>query len=162
MATHSRILAWKIPWTEEPDGSYSPWVSKESDTTQRLNNSHLDWFDRSNDIEKMAWALCKEASPHLLLQAQYFRQCLKLLFKNNSMLLRKHRDNLQNKVKKSRIITFGDWERWNKILLLFITGFKNIPLFKLVCLRYITIFFVMKQPKCIVLNTTSSRLQTKK
>ena len=20
MATHSRILAWKIPWTEEPDG----------------------------------------------------------------------------------------------------------------------------------------------
>ena len=24
MATHSSILAWKIPWTEEP-GSYSPW-----------------------------------------------------------------------------------------------------------------------------------------
>ena len=23
MATHSSILAWKIPWTEEP-GSYSP------------------------------------------------------------------------------------------------------------------------------------------
>ena len=20
MATHSRILAWRIPWTEEPDG----------------------------------------------------------------------------------------------------------------------------------------------
>ena len=25
MATHSRILAWRIPWTEEP-GSYSPWA----------------------------------------------------------------------------------------------------------------------------------------
>ena len=24
MATHSRILAWKIPWTEEPDGLYRP------------------------------------------------------------------------------------------------------------------------------------------
>ena len=24
MATHSVILAWKIPWTEEP-GNYSPW-----------------------------------------------------------------------------------------------------------------------------------------
>ena len=24
MATHSSILAWEIPWTEEP-GSYSPW-----------------------------------------------------------------------------------------------------------------------------------------
>ena len=26
-ATHSSILAWGIPWTEEP-GSYSPWVSQ--------------------------------------------------------------------------------------------------------------------------------------
>ena len=24
MATHSSVLAWKIPWTEEPVG-YSPW-----------------------------------------------------------------------------------------------------------------------------------------
>ena len=30
MATHSSILAWKIPWTEEP-GGYSPWGRKESD-----------------------------------------------------------------------------------------------------------------------------------
>ena len=32
MATHSSILAWKIPWTEEPVG-YSPWGLKESDLT---------------------------------------------------------------------------------------------------------------------------------
>ena len=25
MATHSINLAWKIPWTEEPAGLYSPW-----------------------------------------------------------------------------------------------------------------------------------------
>ena len=31
MATHSSILAWKIPWTEKPEG-YSPWVLKDSDT----------------------------------------------------------------------------------------------------------------------------------
>ena len=37
MATHSSILAWKIPWTEEP-GSYSPWGRKESDTTERLHS----------------------------------------------------------------------------------------------------------------------------
>ena len=36
MATHSSILAWRIPWTEEP-GSYSPWGSRESDTTERLS-----------------------------------------------------------------------------------------------------------------------------
>ena len=33
MATHSNILAWKIPWTEEP-GSYSPWDQREPDTTE--------------------------------------------------------------------------------------------------------------------------------
>ena len=27
MATHSRIFAWEVPWTEEP-GSYSPWGCK--------------------------------------------------------------------------------------------------------------------------------------
>ena len=32
MATHSSILAWRIPWTEEPDGLQSM-GSKESDTT---------------------------------------------------------------------------------------------------------------------------------
>ena len=35
MATHSRILAWKSPWTEEPGGLlYSPEGDKESDVTQ--------------------------------------------------------------------------------------------------------------------------------
>ena len=34
MATHSNILAWRILWTEEPGGLYSPWVCKESDTTE--------------------------------------------------------------------------------------------------------------------------------
>ena len=31
MAIHSSILAWRIPWTEEP--VYSPWGCKESDIT---------------------------------------------------------------------------------------------------------------------------------
>ena len=30
MATHSSILAWEIPWTEDLVG-YSPWGHKESD-----------------------------------------------------------------------------------------------------------------------------------
>ena len=32
MATHSRILAWRIPWTEEPGGLQSM-GSQESNTT---------------------------------------------------------------------------------------------------------------------------------
>ena len=31
VAAHSSILAWKIPWTEEP-GGYSPWGHKELGT----------------------------------------------------------------------------------------------------------------------------------
>ena len=34
MATHSRILAWRIPWTEGPGGLYSPWGGRESDTME--------------------------------------------------------------------------------------------------------------------------------
>ena len=33
MATHSSILSWKIPWTEEPGGLQSM-SRKESDTTE--------------------------------------------------------------------------------------------------------------------------------
>ena len=34
MATHSSILAWRIPWTEESLVGYSPWGRRESDTTK--------------------------------------------------------------------------------------------------------------------------------
>ena len=33
MATHSSILAWRIPWTEEPV-DYNPWGCKESEATE--------------------------------------------------------------------------------------------------------------------------------
>ena len=33
MATYTSILAWRIPWTEEPD---SPWGYKEWDMTEEL------------------------------------------------------------------------------------------------------------------------------
>ena len=31
MATQSSVLAWRIPWTEEPGVGYSPWGCKEPD-----------------------------------------------------------------------------------------------------------------------------------
>ena len=36
MATHSRILSWRIPWTEKP-GELYPWGRKESDMTEQLS-----------------------------------------------------------------------------------------------------------------------------
>ena len=45
MATHSGILAWKIPWTEVPSGLYSPWSHTEtrlSTHTHRHTHTHRD------------------------------------------------------------------------------------------------------------------------
>ena len=38
-ATYSSILAWEIPWTEEPDG-LQPMASQELDATEQLNHHH--------------------------------------------------------------------------------------------------------------------------
>ena len=40
MVTHSSILAWRIPWTEEPGELHSSWGCKES-VTERLTLSLL-------------------------------------------------------------------------------------------------------------------------
>ena len=59
MATHSSILAWRIPWTEEPVG-YSPWGHKEVDTTDwpsmmfqlTENEQTYPWYDlRRSEIQ---------------------------------------------------------------------------------------------------------------
>ena len=39
MPTHSSILAWRIPWMEEPGGLQS--TEKELDTTERLQFTSL-------------------------------------------------------------------------------------------------------------------------
>ena len=41
MATHSSILAWRIPWMEEPGGLQSTWL-QESDTTERLHFLYIN------------------------------------------------------------------------------------------------------------------------
>ena len=40
MATHSSILAWRILWMEEP-GGLSPKDSKEQDTTEATEHTHV-------------------------------------------------------------------------------------------------------------------------
>ena len=38
-ATHSGILAWEVPWTEEPGGLYNPWGGTELDITDSIFKS---------------------------------------------------------------------------------------------------------------------------
>ena len=75
MAIHSSILAWRITWTEEPDGPQS-WGCKKSDTTEQLTllllllyfrPSHLSIYFVSkvmsllfNMLRKACWIL----APH--------------------------------------------------------------------------------------------------
>ena len=54
MATHSRILAWEIPWTEEPGGLQSM-GSEELDTTKQLNCQHE--FPEGRDRDGFAHAV---------------------------------------------------------------------------------------------------------
>ena len=54
MATHYSILAWKIPWPEEPLGLQSM-GSQESDMTQWLN--HHPWWlcERGRQVWEYSW-----------------------------------------------------------------------------------------------------------
>ena len=55
MATHSSILAWRIPWSL---ASYSPWGHKESDMTEWLTHTYLVNFQSDSVCHQMGrWAL---------------------------------------------------------------------------------------------------------
>ena len=41
MATHSSVLAWRIPWTEEPGGC-GPRGRKKLDTTEQLTHYYME------------------------------------------------------------------------------------------------------------------------
>ena len=57
IATHSSILAWKIPWTEEPGRlQYSPWGSKESDMTEQLSLSETFKLGKYKGLDTLSWA----------------------------------------------------------------------------------------------------------
>ena len=51
MAVHSSILAWRIPWMEEPGGL--PSTAKESDTTEQLT-LQFQSYSGPNVLKKVA------------------------------------------------------------------------------------------------------------
>ena len=55
MATHSSILAWRIPQTGKP-GRYSPWDSKQSGMTQQMN--HHYGLTSVYQTQSCNWASC--------------------------------------------------------------------------------------------------------
>ena len=52
MATHSSILAWRIPWTEKPGGLlWSLWSHKESDRTEHTCMMIMKTYGRPRETE---------------------------------------------------------------------------------------------------------------
>ena len=56
MATHSSILAWEIPWTEEPGGLYSPRGHRELDMT---NNGNKNQISEVNEFSTFLVGKCR-------------------------------------------------------------------------------------------------------
>ena len=61
MATHSRILACEIPWTEEEPGGLQSIGLQESDTTGRLNHHHGNLHPKT--FSKMFHITLRKAVP---------------------------------------------------------------------------------------------------
>ena len=62
MATHSSILAWRIPWTEEPDGL-------QSTGSQRVRHN---WATNTFTLWKIVRHACKEAQPMVIFKKKCF------------------------------------------------------------------------------------------
>ena len=70
MATHSSILAWKIPWTKEP-GWLQSTGSQEPDTTQQLNHHRDDYIQNVKCLLPNI-SLTKISFPFYLQQLSFF------------------------------------------------------------------------------------------
>ena len=62
MATHSSILAWRIPSTVEP-GGYSPWDHKVSDMTERLSTAQNQVTVMQCENHCFKISICSHQSP---------------------------------------------------------------------------------------------------
>ena len=65
MATHSSILAWRIPWTEEPGGLQSTGSQRVGHdlTSEHAYTSVRRTSEMALEIMKFTWVFCV---PHIL------------------------------------------------------------------------------------------------
>ena len=60
METHSSILAWRIPWTEEPGGLHTvhAWCHKELDANEQLTHTQTQTDFLQIHLEKCLFLMC--------------------------------------------------------------------------------------------------------
>ena len=78
ISTHSSILAWRIPWTEEPGRLQSMGSQKESDMTEQLTLQILLHFLFSLWYSNYAYVIPLENCPQILVSCSIlvFGLCL--------------------------------------------------------------------------------------
>ena len=64
MATHSSILAWRIPWTEEP-GGLQTMESQRVDTTERINTHRNGYMGAYCSNVFSLHCVCLKVNEHL-------------------------------------------------------------------------------------------------
>ena len=69
MATHSSILAWKVPWTENPGGLESTWLERAGHDLV-TKQQQITFKKDSLDFRKISRAL--EIQGHLLFLVKIF------------------------------------------------------------------------------------------
>ena len=87
MATHSNILAWRIPWTEEPGGLQST-GRKELDTTERLT-LHFHSVQSLSRVRLFAtpWTTARQASLSFISQSMLKLMSIELVMPFNHLTL---------------------------------------------------------------------------
>ena len=77
MATHSRILAWKIPWERSHLAGYSPWGCKDLDTTEwvRLHFSRDSGIGQGDELSGYGKILHEDEG------------CIKMIWRSGEKLL---------------------------------------------------------------------------
>jgi len=84
MATHSRVLAWKIPWTEEPGRLQS--MGSKRDTIEWLTHTHTCMHDNSMFSLKKLRQLFSRVSTVLHFQQQCMNDPVSLHLPQHLML----------------------------------------------------------------------------
>ena len=80
MATHSSILAWRIPWTEEPGGLQG---HKGSDTTEQLSTYACKMSLLRETSFCLIWVFMRLFSNFLCLKIIIVSDCFTLVTYNN-------------------------------------------------------------------------------
>ena len=61
MATHTRILAWRIPWTERSLADYRPWGCKYLDTHLTLSQTYIYPYTHTHTHTHIFMCVCDKS-----------------------------------------------------------------------------------------------------